>query len=249
MEQKVIGRYRSSNVAEIILNRPQKRNAVDYDVIQLMSNYLDEFSKDKNITVLLIRGEGEGFCSGGDLQAFHQLKTAKEAMTMLEPMCKVLKKIVAFPAITVAYLNGTAVGGGAELAASTDFCLSKETSKVGFIQGKLQITTGWGGTNLLCRRVGAQKAMKMLATGKVYGAQEAFKLDFVHDIVPKLTEVDKWNEDWLSPDVVRMYKKNLYLKEDLEKLFLSMDQEVEACASLWEKEEHHLAVQQFLQRK
>ncbi|WP_143522529.1 enoyl-CoA hydratase/isomerase family protein, partial [Pseudomonas sp. 2822-17] len=80
---------------------PEKRNAVDFDVIKLLEKYLQKFRNNKKISLLIIRGEGKGFCSGGDLEAFHQLKTSSEAKKMLQPMCEVLKSIVTFPAITV----------------------------------------------------------------------------------------------------------------------------------------------------
>ncbi|MBU9712407.1 enoyl-CoA hydratase/isomerase family protein [Evansella tamaricis] len=246
---KVYSGKRSETVAEIVINRPEVRNAVDFDVISLLEKNVKEIKLDEKIRVLIIRGEGEAFCSGGDLHAFHQLMTMEEAKTMLTSMSKVLKEIVAFPGITVSYLNGSAVGGGAELAAATDFSLSNGTGKLGFIQGSLHLTTGWGGASLLSRRVGKQAALSMLGTGETFTMATGMELGFIQDIVPDLEGVDRWTKKWLTRDVIQAYKGIIYPKGEMEELFLSIDKEVEACASLWEKKEHHDAVARFLQSK
>ncbi|MCE7794716.1 enoyl-CoA hydratase/isomerase family protein [Salipaludibacillus sp. CUR1] len=242
----VMMEYLDKNTARIILNRPARKNAVNFEMIHKLNGFLEEIDKDKDLTVLWIQGEGKAFCSGGDLEEFHSLRTSEEAKKMLIPMSGVLKKIVSLDAVTVSYLNGPAVGGGAELASSTDFTLGNASAKAGFIQGNLAITTGWGGASLLKRRIGYHAALKMLATAKVYSVQELNDLGFVHQIVNDEKDVRQWCMEWVkSPDVVRAYKKNLLPEEEQKKLFELINQEIERCAGLWEGEAHHKAVEQF----
>ena len=249
MSVKVIARKRSKEIAEIILNRTAKRNAIDFDSMKLLSNYLGEFKEDKAITMLLIRGEGDVFCGGGDLSSFHNLYTEEEALSMLKPMSDVLKAIAVFPAMTLTYLNGTAVGGGAELASATDYRFAGEAGEIGYIQGNLHITTGWGGGALLKKRVGYETAMRMLGTGTRYTMAEAHKLGYVNKIVNGLEEIDEWAAKWLDPVIIRQYKRLLLSEEERGSLFSSIDKEVKACAKLWAKKEHHDAVQSFLNRQ
>jgi enoyl-CoA hydratase/carnithine racemase len=238
--------YIDKNTARIILNRPARKNAVNFEMIRKLDEFLDELAKDKDLSVLWLQGEGKAFCSGGDLEEFHSLKTSEEAKKMLIPMSGVIKKIVSLKAVTVSYLNGPAVGGGAELASSTDFTLGNASAKAGFIQGNLAITTGWGGASLLKRRIGYQAALKMLATAKVYSVQELTDSGFIHHIVNDEEDVRQWCGEWVkSADVIRAYKKNLLPEEEQMQLFALINQEVERCAALWEGEAHHEAVRQF----
>ncbi|UTR10984.1 enoyl-CoA hydratase/isomerase family protein [Evansella sp. LMS18] len=245
---KVIARKRSETTAEIVLNRPEKKNAVDFEVIESLSRHLEEFKHDEKLKVLLIRGAGDAFCGGGDLGSFHSLYSEEEALSMLRPMSEVLKKIASFPVITAVYLNGTAVGGGAELASAADFRFSGRNGKVAFIQGKLHIATGWGGASLLKMRVGYETALEMLGTARQYTMEEAETLKFVSKKMNSLEDVDQWSSQWLDAKVVREYKKTLFPEPERERLFKLIDKEVEACAKLWVSEEHHEAVKKFLNK-
>ncbi len=245
---KVVCRYVNENMAELILNRPKQKNAVDMEVVHQLLEHLKRLSENENLTILMIRGEGGAFCSGGDLQAFHELRSKDDALTMLKPMCQVLKKIVALPAVTVSFIDGPAVGGGAEIAASTDFRIATKRSKVGFIQGRLHLTTGWGGTSILKRRVGEVVALQMTGTAHIYTAEEVKDIGFINKIVPSISEAYLWAERWITaPAVIRNYKSILSI--DKEKLYTEMNREVDICSSLWESEEHHEAVECFLRKE
>ncbi|MCD8509666.1 MAG: enoyl-CoA hydratase/isomerase family protein [Bacillus sp. (in: Bacteria)] len=245
---KVIYQRRSDHVAEIIFNRPERKNAVDFDLMEQFRSALIKLQEDETITVLIIRGEGDAFCGGGDLGSFHQLKTKEEALTMLQPMCEVLKILATFPVVTVAYINGSAVGGGAEIASACDFRFAKGDGVVGFIQGNLHITTGWGGATLLKKRVGTENALLMLGTAKRWTMDEVEQLGFIRENI-SLKDLYEWTDHWKGQAVVKAYKNFFFTETEKEELFLAMDKEVDACASLWEKDEHHVAVQAFLNKK
>ncbi|WP_261179315.1 enoyl-CoA hydratase/isomerase family protein [Anaerobacillus sp. CMMVII] len=103
--------------------------------------------------IVVLTGAGtDAFCSGGDLSIFHHIHTKGEAKEMLLKMAKVLHKLFFFSKPTVAYLNGTTVGGGCEIATACDFRIAEKKLKIGFIQGRLGITTGWGGSTYLMER-------------------------------------------------------------------------------------------------
>lgn len=239
-----------AQVAKIILNRPERKNAIDFEVIKQLDMYLDQLHTQKNLTVLWIQGEGGSFCSGGDLDAFHSLKSTTEAMVMLSAMSNVLKKIVTLPAITVSYITGPAIGGGAEIASATDFTLANDKAKIGFVQGKLGITTGWGGATLLKRKLGYHKALTFVSTAKIYEAEELRNLGFIDKWVSDEKEVYHWCQSLLlTGDVVQAYKQFLFSEEEKSSIFTSMDEEVTACATLWGSEAHHQAVEAFRSKR
>lgn len=247
---KVRLEYIDLHIARIILNRPSSKNAVDFDVIQQLDKYLDELSVNKDVSVVLIQGAGGSFCSGGDLDEFHSLRTSAEAKEMLFPMCNVLKKIVGLKAVTISFLDGPAIGGGAELASATDYTLASNNVKVGFVQAKLAISTGWGGASLLQRKVGYHQAFKMLVSAKIYRLEELLQLSFVDGVVNDEQEALDWSRDWFKHrHIIKTYKLNLFSEDERQKLYTNMQQEAERCAILWEKDAHHEAVKCFKSTK
>lgn len=137
----------------------------------------------KSVKALAITGEGDqAFCSGGDLSSFHNLKTESKAFGMLSRMAALLKKLLFLRKPTIAILNGTAVGGGCELAAACDYRIAKAGIKAGFIQGTLAITTGWGGGSIIMEKMLPANAMRMLMEAKLYTEEELKELGFIHSV-------------------------------------------------------------------
>lgn len=246
---KVICNRRSEGVVELVLNRPEQKNAIDFDVINQLQAHLQKIQEDQSISALILRGHGDAFCSGGDLNTFHNLLVKEEALTMLKPMSDVLRTIATLPKMTISYLTGPAVGGGAELACSTDYRFGTKNAKIGFIQGRLHITTGWGGASLLKRRIGMTNALRLLSTGKLSSMDEAMELGLIQGILNNIEELDIWTENLLSERVIHTYKQLLMPEDEVQSLFLAMDKEIDACATLWEKDEHHQAVKTFFENK
>lgn len=95
------------------INRPEKRNAINFDVMDGLSEAINR-TKKPGVKALIITGAGEdAFSSGGDLSIFHQLKTEEEAYGMLSKMSNILYRLLTLPKPTIALINGTAVGGAA----------------------------------------------------------------------------------------------------------------------------------------
>jgi len=210
-----------------------------------------EQSEDK---MLVITGAGDkAFCSGGDLSSFHALKTEEEAFSMLSKMGNVLKKLFLFKKPTVALLNGVAVGGGCELAAACDLRIAKRNIKFGFVQGKLGITTGWGGGTMLFERVRSSVALDYLLSSQLIGSEKGFEDGFIQFLLDD-GDVKAACEKILAPymdksaRVLAAYKQIWLRRLDTEKIVKNIDEEIRSCARLWESDEHHEAVQNFLKK-
>ncbi|WP_216830886.1 enoyl-CoA hydratase/isomerase family protein [Alkalihalobacterium elongatum] len=245
---------REDGIAWLIINREDKRNAVDYDVMNLLTEKLDEIEQNEEDKLVVIRGKGDqAFCSGGDLSIFHLLHTKKEAEQMLSKMGEILFRLFFFPKPTVAAINGTAVGGGCELATACDFRIAAPHAKVGFVQGTLGITTGWGASTMLFERIDQANALQMLMTAKRFGVEEAVKLNFIQQIIDA-ENFEAGCKEWVTPflkqstPVLRAYKKRFndqFDKASVKHRFLN---EIEECSTLWESDEHHAAVERFLSK-
>lgn len=237
-----------NGLMKVILNRPEKRNAVNYTVMDRLEKALAEARADNMVKALEITGAGAAaFCSGGDLSEFHALKTEEEAYAMLSRMGAILYSIAMFPKPTAAFLNGSAAGGGCEIAAACDFRIARPGVKLGFIQGTLGITTGWGGASLLYEKLPASSASELLLSARFYEAEAAEELGFINRIA-------ETPDDFLAPvlekdlDVLLAYKRVLNAKQEASGLRERMEQEMRQCAVLWAKDAHLQAVSAFLKK-
>ncbi|WP_100330814.1 enoyl-CoA hydratase/isomerase family protein [Bacillus xiapuensis] len=235
------------------ITRPEKRNAVNYAVMDGLKQVIER-AKEADVQALVITGEGErAFCSGGDLSVFHELRTEEEAYTMLSKMGRILYDLTVLAKPTVALVNGAAVGGGCEIAAACDFRIAKTGAKLGFIQGNLAITTGWGGGTLLFERIPSHLALKLLTTAAVYRAEQLDQIGFINRVVDQADEAaaERFLQTELSmaPSVLAAYKQMQIHKWEASGLLDRMTKEIRQCAVLWESEAHHKAVESFLKKK
>ncbi|PLR80988.1 enoyl-CoA hydratase [Bacillus canaveralius] len=234
------------------INRPEKRNAINYEIIDGLHEAI-EMMKKPELKGLVITGAGDNaFCSGGDLAVFHLLKTEQEAYGMLSKMSEILLRLLLLPKPTFAAMNGTAVGGGCELAAACDFRIAKKGVKAGFVQGKLAITTGWGGGTILAEKIPAANAIKMLMEARVYQTEELTNLGFIDYIIEEndLTFIHHIEKIFpLEGSVLAAYKAMLIRKWLAANIALRIEKEVRECAKLWGMEEHHNQVDKFMNNK
>lgn len=237
------------------INRPEKRNAIDYDVMQQLNEAIVKVKEIDECRAFIITGKGDkAFCSGGDLSLFHSLHTKEEAYPMLARMGEILYSLLTLPIPTVALLNGTAIGGGCEIASACDYRLAKMDSKVGFVQGKLAITTGWGGASMLYEKLPYHQALEMLMSAKTFSGEQAFEIGFVHKLLENENIEDQCKGflktlTGVHVSVLKAYKSALISKWVASGMKERMFKEIEQCSVLWESDEHHQVVAAFLGSK
>ncbi|MFC0558715.1 enoyl-CoA hydratase/isomerase family protein [Halalkalibacter alkalisediminis] len=248
----VVVEQEKNGVTWIRINREKIRNAINLDVMDELNDALHIAEKDESRIVVLTGAGDQAFCSGGDLSVFQSLKTSEEAYKMLMKMGAVLEKILFFPKVTVAALNGTAVGGGCELSVACDFRVAAPHVKMGFVQGKLGITTGWGGGTILLQRISQAHAMEMMLSAKIYPANSLINLGIIQEIIsgPFQEGVLNWLKPYLNQNagVLQAYKARLLDSFDQLTIQNNIKREIEECSLLWATDEHHEAVNRFLTR-
>jgi enoyl-CoA hydratase len=233
--------------------RSEKRNAVNYDVMEGLKEAIS-FAGDSKIKALVITGEGDrAFCSGGDLSVFHELQTKEEAYPMLSKMSNILYSLLTLTKPTIALMNGPAVGGGCELAAACDFRLARAGVKAGFVQGKQAITTGWGGGTILAEKLPALSSMKLLMEANIQSVEHLKKVGFIDYIYSNnpISSCESYMEKLLAVDleVLESYKMMWIRKWEENKLRERIEKEVSNCSVLWESESHHHYVKNFISKK
>lgn len=236
------------------INRPAIHNAINGEVVEGFKQLVHKVKTDDSIKLAVITGAGEKtFCSGGDLSVFHMLKTEKEAYTMLRETAQVLYEVATLDIPTIALLNGTAVGGGCEIATLCDFRLVKKEAKCGFIQGKLGITSGWGGGSYLFEKgMRHDHALQMLTEAVPYTSDSLLSIGWATEVYEgdKYSALAKFSEKMIIPhaSVLKAYKKQAIQKWENTQLYERIMEEVSSCSILWEQDAHHKAVDAFLKR-
>jgi len=244
----------TDGILTFTIDREEKRNAVNDEVMNGLKQVIKYIKENEDVRFLVVTGEGEkAFCSGGDLSEFHSLKTAEEAFGMLSKMGNILYELATLHVPTIALINGTAVGGGCEIATACDFRLVASHAKCGFIQGTLAITTGWGGgTYLFERGLRHDRALKMLIDAKPYDAQTLYDIGWAMRVFdgPKEEALEAFIEDMkkIHPSVHRAYKEIELRKWRERNVYGRVMEEIKLCAKLWESEEHEKAVERFLSK-
>ncbi|WP_438316871.1 enoyl-CoA hydratase/isomerase family protein [Sporosarcina sp. FA9] len=241
-----------NDIALFTIDRSEKRNAVNTEVMSGFEEFIEQIGKNPAIAFAVITGAGDqAFCSGGDLGEFHNLKTAEETFPMLSKMAGILYKIATLPIPTIALVNGAAVGGGCEIAMACDYRVVSSTAKAGFIQGTLNITTGWGGATLLFEKDGKHdRVFRLLSEAKVLSANELLEIEWATEVYDGnaeeglatfLTSMSK-----IHKSVHRAYKGVAVRKWTADFMRDRMIEEARQCSILWESEAHHKAVEGFL---
>ena len=171
-------------VATITLNRPEKRNAISFELIDDLLRALDEVSKSE-ATVLIVTGAGKAFCSGMDLDNLKALlgRSPKQNLEDSQTMVQLFRSLYEFPKMTIAAVNGPAIAGGTGLALLCDFTLAVPEAKFGYTEVRIGFVPAIVSTFLL-RQVGEKQARDLLLTGRIFGAEEAARMGLVSEVVP-----------------------------------------------------------------
>jgi 2-(1,2-epoxy-1,2-dihydrophenyl)acetyl-CoA isomerase len=178
---------REDGIATIVLNRPEKLNAIEDDVRAGLMNALDSVERDREIRVAVITGAGRGFCAGGDVEKMIELKTGFHSAAFrgyLEAGHALVRRLRAMPKPVVASVNGPAAGAGMSLALACDLRIASEQATFTQAFLRLGLHPDWGATFTLPRLVGMGRALEIFWLGEPVTAEEAKRLGAVNFLVP-----------------------------------------------------------------
>jgi enoyl-CoA hydratase len=169
-------------VATITINRPDRRNALNATVRSELIRVLDDLRDDDGVRIVVITGAGDrAFVAGADITEFAERTPLEQRAAMAGR--RVFDEIAAFPKPTIAMINGVALGGGCELAMACDIRIAGRSARLGQPEIRLGLIPGGGGTQRLPRLVGAGRALRMILTGDIIDAEEAWRTGLVDEVV------------------------------------------------------------------
>lgn len=171
--------------ALLTVDRAASSNAIGPGTMDEFAQRLDELGE-TDVCAVGLRGAGDRvFVSGGDLRELGQLRSLDQARDMAARMRGILDRLAQLPVPVVGFLNGHALGGGAEVAIACDFRVAANDTTIGFTQINLGITPAWGGIERLVATVGRPRALHLLTTGRRVEAAEALAIGLVDGVVPR----------------------------------------------------------------
>ena len=181
-------------LATITLNRPEKRNAISFELISDLMRALDGVAR-SSARVLIVTGAGKAFCSGMDLENLKALigRSPEQSLEDSRTMVRLFRTIYEFPKVTIAAVNGAAIAGGTGLALLCDFTLAIPEAKFGYTEVRIGFVPAIVSTFLL-RQVGEKQARDLLLTGRIFDAQEALRLGLINEIVEPDKLMDRAHE-------------------------------------------------------
>jgi len=178
-----IALHENGGITLLTLNRPDKRNAVSYELIADLQQAL-EVVRNSPAQVLVITGAGKAFCSGMDLDNLRSMigRTQEQNIEDSRTMARLFRSIYDFPKPTIAAVNGAAIAGGTGIATICDFTLAVPEAKFGYTEVCIGFVPAIV-SNFLVRQVGEKHARDLLLTGRIFPADEALRLGLVNEIV------------------------------------------------------------------
>ena len=180
MTSRVLSERRGDAVL-VTLNAPERRNAIDQEMVDGLHAVLDELQHDASVAAVVITGAGDkAFAAGADIAQLRD-RTSADAMKAINS--GIFNRIEEFPAPVIAAVKGYALGGGCELAIACDLRVIGESAKMGQPEVKLGIIPAAGGTYRLPRLIGLGRARELIYTGRMVAADEALRIGLANQVV------------------------------------------------------------------
>lgn len=172
-----------AGIATITLNRPEKRNALSFQLLDEFISALDEIER-SDALVTIVTGAGKAFCAGMDLEELHSLigKSHAENVQDSRRMARFFRRLYDFPKPTIAAVNGAAIAGGTGIATMCDFTLAVPEAKFGYTEVRIGFVPALV-SSILVWQVGHKIARDLLLTGRIFDAAEGHRYGLVNEVV------------------------------------------------------------------
>ncbi len=167
----------------IRLNRPDAMNSLSPEVLQSITDSLDEAQRRDDVVSVVLTGTGRAFCAGADLKYVHSHLDEAGTREFLLQVLNTMNRIDSFPKPVIAALNGITLAGGLELVLCCDLVIAARSAKIGDAHANYGLLPGGGGSVRLPRAIGANRAKYLLFTGEFVEAEAMQQAGLVHEVV------------------------------------------------------------------
>ncbi|NIM26642.1 MAG: enoyl-CoA hydratase [Gammaproteobacteria bacterium] len=186
----------SNGVGRLVLNQPEKHNAISAQMWQGIADAMRAFAADGALRVAVLSGAGEkAFSAGADISEFEAMRASSEAVESYDRMAhEAVESIVHLDKPTIAMIQGYCIGGGTELALSCDLRIASQDARFGIPAARLGLAYRWQEVHPLVQLVGPSAAKEILFTGRQFSAEEALRMGLINQVVPRSALASKVEE-------------------------------------------------------
>lgn len=243
-------------IATLVMNRPDKLNALNSELSTALNAALERIAQDDSIRVVVLSGAGRAFCSGGDLGAIGRGRERNETHELgpiLRSGMQAVLKMRLMPQPVIAAVNGPAAGAGMNIALAADIRIAADGAMFGQNFSRVGLFPDYGGTYFLPQLVGPSVAAEMFYTGEMIDAQTALRLGIVNRVVPAAqleAEVEALAQKIAQgpPVAIRAVKGALFGSEK-EELVKALDHEVEQQMKCFHSEDCSEGIRAFFEKR
>jgi len=175
---------KTDGIAELCLNRPAARNAIDIPLREELRQVIDDLKSDASIRVVVLTGAGKSFCAGGDIKSMGEQESALAARARVMRISQLFYELAYLEVPVIAGVDGAATGAGLSLVLASDIVIATERATFGATFVRAGLAPDTGTTYFLPRIIGLGRARAMILTGDLVEAQEAERIGLVTRIVP-----------------------------------------------------------------
>jgi len=245
---------RQNGQVDLTIDRAHKHNALSRAVLAELAAAVRAQGRDPDTKFIVIQGAGDRyFAAGGDLVDLSSVRTPEAAKAMSTEARDALDEIRGCQVPVIAYLNGDAIGGGAELALACDMRLFRAGARMGYVQARLAITPAWGGGVDLCALIGAARALRMMARCEMVPAELALQWGLADAIVhdgPAGSDMREFLEPLLqrSPLIMRAIKRQTHAWRAGRGYAERREAEQQDLVATWTHDDHWRAADNILSK-
>lgn len=239
--------------AVLTLNRPQVMNAMDFDMMRELADCFEALHNNRDVQILVIKGEGKVFSAGGDVKAMVSSNDYTDFSMIMGDITRMAKAYYTLPMITIAQIHGAAAGLGFSLALGSDVVIAENSSKLAMNFIGIGLIPDGGGHFFMKERLGTVKAKQVIWEGKVLNGEEALTLGLIDYNVTDGTSaaaVDQLVGKILASPVLAMIEtKKILHQSKLEELSAILALEEVGQSKMRQTKDHIEGIQSFVEKR
>ncbi|WP_409253326.1 enoyl-CoA hydratase [Bacillus sp. SCS-153A] len=244
---------KDGKVATVTLNRPTSLNAMNTKMMRELLNCFKEIEKEDDILIVVLKGEGKGFSSGGDIKEMLNLGGEAEFAEIMEVISDMTMTLYTMRKLTIAGIHGAAAGLGLSLALAADYIICEEDSKLAMNFIGIGLIPDGGGHFFLQERLGTCRAKKLMWTGKVFEGQEALMKKLVDEAIPsgKLDRaIEKYITECLQKPLMSVVEsKSIYAELNRDRLEKALQLEKVGQWKMRQTQDHQEGIKAFVEKR
>lgn len=244
----------NGQIANIILNRPEKKNAISLEMFDQLGKIVDEIQQQENIKLVIVQGVNEkAFSAGADITEFLEVRfQPEEAKRYNDTALEAIDKLYRLPLPTIALIRTLAIGGGLELANACDFRFATSGAKLGITSANIGIVYNLASTKRLCQLVGYPKAKELLYSAKLIDAEEGLEIGLIDQVHPA-AEIEAACDAFANTILKKSGVANTGIKQVIQAIIDGEKEESNDIAALildsYQSEDYKEGIDAFLEKR